>query len=159
MSFETAVNTTLQYEGGYVNDPNDPGGETNFGISKKAYPNLDIKNLTIDDAKAIYKRDYWDKLNLDTLPEGITSCVFDSAVNQGIKAASILLQRAAGVKDDGVIGSMTLAAVKAKDPAHLIRDFTVQRILMYSTLSGWQYYSKNWTQRSIDVALTARSFL
>ena len=159
MSFETAVNTTLQYEGGYVNDPNDPGGETNFGISKKAYPNLDIKNLIIDDAKAIYKRDYWYKLNLDTLPEGISSCVFDSAVNQGTKAASVLLQRAAGVKDDGVIGPMTLAAVKSKDPMHLIRDFTVQRILMYSKLPIWSIYSKNWTQRSIDVALTARSFL
>jgi lysozyme family protein len=159
MSFETAVNATLQYEGGYVNDPNDPGGETNFGISKKAYPNLDIKALTIDDAKTIYKRDYWDKLNLDSIPEGISSCVFDSTVNQGTKEATILLQRAAGVKDDGVIGPMTLAAVKSKDPVHLIRDFTVQRILMYSTLPEWQYYSKNWTQRSIDVALTARSFL
>ena len=159
MSFETAVNTTLQYEGGYVNDPNDPGGETNFGISKKAYPNLDIKNLTVDDAKAIYKRDYWDKLNLDALPDGISSCVFDSAVNQGPKEAIILLQRAAGVNADGILGPMSLAAVKAKDPIHLIRDFTVQRILMYSSLSIWNNYSKNWTQRSIDVALSARSFL
>lgn len=74
----------LQREGGYVSDPADTGGETNFGISKRAYPNLDIPNLTPEQAAAIYKRDYWDAINADQLPANIRELAFDAAVNQGV---------------------------------------------------------------------------
>ena len=92
--FDTAMTAVLGYEGGYVNDPNDPGGETNWGISKRAYPNLDVKNLTRDGAIQIYRRDYWDALGCDRFPSVIAIALFDAAVNQGPVAAVRILQRA-----------------------------------------------------------------
>ena len=87
--FEQCVKFVLDHEGGYVNHPDDPGGETNFGISKRAYPDLDIKNLTIEEAKEIYKRDYWDKIPLthsgDYYSLGSAMIMFDTAVNMGIE--------------------------------------------------------------------------
>lgn len=80
----TAIQNVLKREGGYVNDPADKGGETKFGISKQSYPNLDIKNLTESQAAAIYKRDYWDKINADQLPANIREMAFDAAVNHGV---------------------------------------------------------------------------
>ena len=90
-SFDRAVTFVLLMEGGYVNDPDDPGGETNHGISKRSYPNLDIRSLTIDDAKTIYKRDYWDKCSCDNLNYGMDVCVFDTAVNMGVNTAIALM--------------------------------------------------------------------
>ena len=83
MSFEKAVEFALSFEGGYSNDPVDPGGETNYGISKRAYPTLDIKNLTREDAVAIYRRDYWDACGCDSMAGPLATCVFDTAVNCG----------------------------------------------------------------------------
>jgi lysozyme family protein len=92
-SFDKAIEFVLKREGLYSNDSSDLGGETNFGISKKAYPNLDIKNLTIDDAKEIYRRDYWNDLNCDLLPEKLDIVVFDCGVNQGTGKATELLYK------------------------------------------------------------------
>jgi lysozyme family protein len=90
--FERAVSFTLSVEGGYVNDKNDPGKETKFGISKKSYPNLDIKNLTIEQAKEIYKRDYWDKAHCDDFMFPWNIIMFDSAVHHGVGRAKILIK-------------------------------------------------------------------
>lgn len=92
-SFDKAIDFVLIREGGYTNESFDLGGETNFGISKRAYPDLDIKNLTVDNAKAIYKRDYWNALNCDLLPEKLDIVVFDCGVNQGINKANELLYK------------------------------------------------------------------
>lgn len=81
--FLQAFALVIGEEGGYVDDPNDPGGETKFGISKRAYPNLDIAQLTLEEAQALYQRDYWDKLNLDALSWEMSLILFDAAVNQG----------------------------------------------------------------------------
>ena len=81
---QDAISRVIQREGGYVNDPDDIGGETNFGISKRAYPKLDIANLTEAEAARIYKRDYWDRINADKLPANIREMAFDAAVNQGV---------------------------------------------------------------------------
>jgi lysozyme family protein len=86
-SFDKAVGFVLSHEGGYSNDPKDPGGETNHGISKRAYPKLDIKNLTREDAIEIYRREYWDKINGDELPSGLDLICFDTAVNAGVSRA------------------------------------------------------------------------
>lgn len=91
-TFEESVKHVLSHEGGYVNDPDDPGGETKYGISKRAYPNLDIANLTREDAKAIYKRDYWDAIGADNLPASVRYAAFDTAVNMGVGAAKKLLR-------------------------------------------------------------------
>ena len=83
--FNQIIDKVLKHEGGYVNDPNDPGGETNYGISKRAYPNVDIKNLTIDGAKEIYKKDYWDKTKVESVPERLRYIYFDMCVNMGMR--------------------------------------------------------------------------
>src|SRR5581483_11873606 len=102
--FQAAVDFVLAAEGGIVDDPSDPGGLTRFGISQRAYPNLDIRRLTLADAKALYRKDYWDACSCDKLPPGIAFVVFDAAVNQGVSASIRMLQRAVSVKEDGVIG-------------------------------------------------------
>ena len=94
MSFDKAFQITVGVEGGYVNDPADPGGETRYGISKRAHPDVDIKSLTLDQAKDIYRRDYWQPASCDRMPERIGHLVFDCAVHHGVKTAIKLLQRA-----------------------------------------------------------------
>jgi lysozyme family protein len=99
MSFEKAIEFTLKWEGGYSNDPTDSGGETKYGISKRAHPNLDIANLTLEDAKDIYKKEYWDISGCDNLPEPFDMVVFDAAVNMGIGRSKTLLTAAKGWQD------------------------------------------------------------
>lgn len=85
--FDSCIDFVLAAEGGYVNDKYDAGGETKFGISKKSYPDVDIRNLTLEDAKAIYKKDYWDKCGCGEMPEPLDIVVFDTAVNMGVGRA------------------------------------------------------------------------
>src|SRR5688500_3822527 len=107
MNFDTAFDRLIGHEGGYVNDPQDPGGETNWGISKRSYPNVDIKALTRDGAKAIYLADFWNPL-ADADP-AIKFQVFDFAVNGGLPVAIRKLQAAIGVADDGHWGPQSMA--------------------------------------------------
>jgi len=86
-NFDRAFQLVIGAEGGYVNDPSDAGGETKYGISKRAYPDTDIKSLTLDDAKEIYKQDYWNAVQGDDLPDRLDIVMFDCAVNQGVGAA------------------------------------------------------------------------
>lgn len=112
--FKKAMAVVLKHEGGYVNNPLDTGGETKYGISKRAYPHLDIKNLTIDEAMAIYHGDYWKPVQGDLIVGNeLAIQVFDMAVNAGIGAAAKILQTIVGVTADGVIGPVTLRAVDA----------------------------------------------
>jgi lysozyme family protein len=98
-------------EGGYVNDPKDPGGETNFGISKRSYPGLDIKALTWAKACEIYRKDFWEKYRFPALTDqGLAENVLDHAINAGPGRAIKLLQKACGVAEDGKIGPATIAA-------------------------------------------------
>lgn len=145
MNFDKAFEIVIGHEGGYVNDPRDPGGETKYGISKKAYPYADIKNLTIDQAKEIYKRDYWDRLEADRLPDSVRLMVFDCGVNCGLTASKKILQRAAGTKDDGIIGPKTMMAVQyTPDIDQQFAGFWLQ---YYTDLPGWPTYGKGWTRR------------
>lgn len=126
--FLTAVERVLQDEGGYVNDPYDAGGETKFGISRRQYPNLDIKALTRDDAIAIYFRDYWQRNHLDELPAAIAGKVLNLAVLMGGKGAIMCLQRACRacgqpLADDGVVGQMTL------DVAHTLAAHNLDALM------------------------------
>lgn len=96
-NFRKALQFTLKWEGGYVNDPDDPGGETKWGISKRAYPNLDIKNLTPEAAASIYAKDYWDRCSCDSLSYPLCVAVFDSAVQHGCGRAISWLKGATDV--------------------------------------------------------------
>ena len=114
--FDDIIEVVLKHEGGYVNDPDDPGGETNFGIAKRSHPNVDIKNLTKDGAKEIYKEHYWDGNKVESLPENLRHIAFDMYVNQGKSRGVKILQQAAnakgaGLKVDGGLGPMTLKAI------------------------------------------------
>ena len=145
MNFDKAFEIIIGHEGGYVNDPRDPGGETKYGISKRAYPNEDIKNLTLDRAKFLYKRDYWDVVEAESIPGAARLMVFDCAVNTGVGMAKKLLQRAVGTKDDGIIGPKTRAAISnTPDLAMKFAGFWLQ---YYTDLPGWPTYGKGWTRR------------
>lgn len=153
MDFDKAFEAIMEWEGGYVFDSNDPGGETKFGICKRSYPNLDIKNLTKQQAKEIYKMDYWDAVSADKLPDSIKLMVFDCAVNQGCPFAKITLQKALGVTRDGIIGPKTLAAFEDVSEYMLIKKITAYRLERYMALKHWSYYSKGWMKRLFDIVL------
>lgn len=152
--FEFAVNLALAYEGGLVSNKYDPGGLTNYGISQRAYPDLDITSLTEEQAKAIYKKDYWDKIRGDMLPPGIATLVFDAAVNQGISRATKMMQKAIGVDADGIVGPRTMAALSKTSLMEFAVQFGTQRALHYASLPTFPIFGKGWMRRVFDV--TAR---
>ena len=145
--FDDCFDKLISHEGGYVNNPSDPGGETRYGISKRAYPNLDIKRLTLVDARTLYKRDSWDRARCDQLPRGVAFDVFDTAVNSGIGQAIRLLQRAAGVADDGAVGPMTMAAVLRLDPEVVQARFNGHRLEFMTKLSTFDVFGRGWARR------------
>lgn len=149
--FDTAVTAVLSYEGGYANDPNDPGGETNWGISKRAYPNLDIRSLTRDDAIRIYRRDYWNVAKCDQFPAPIAIALFDAAVNQGPSAAVRLLQRALGVTVDGIVGPQTVNAARTMNVQAALASFLANRAVEYAGLSTFPEYGRGWMRRLFAV--------
>lgn len=153
--FEQAVALILKHEGGYVHDKNDPGGETNYGISKRAYPNEDIKALTPDRARALYRRDYWDAIRGPELPFPVALVVFDMAVNAGVAAAVKLLQRSVGATVDGKMGPQTIAKTTAKRPHDVALGVSRRRITYYASLDGWRFYADNWTKRTLETLVVA----
>jgi lysozyme family protein len=148
--FDSCFEKVVAHEGGYVNDPRDPGGETNWGISKRSYPSVDIKALTVDEAKAIYQRDYWERAQCSKLPPNIAYLVFDAAVNSGIGQSIRFLQRAIGVADDGAMGPLSLAAVGRMDAESVAARFLGQRLDFMTRLSTWETYGKGWSRRIAD---------
>lgn len=150
MNFDDAFLRLIGHEGGYVNDSRDPGGETKYGISKRAYPGEDIAGLTLDRAKAIYLRDYWGPAGCDGVPHGIRFDLFDMAVNSGVKPAVRTLQRAAGLKDrevDGVLGPRTLQAVQVMPDSRLVARFNGARLAFMADLSNWPAFGRGWAKR------------
>ena len=125
MKFEDIINDVIEKEGGYVNDPKDPGGETKYGISKRAFPRVDIKSLTKEDAKKIYKDNYWIPSKAESIPENLRHIYFDMCVNFGMRGAGRVLQRACNGKNknkieiDGRVGKKTIEACKNLEPDRL----------------------------------------
>lgn len=155
MSFDKAFALTVGVEGGYVNDPADPGGETRYGISKRAHPDVDIKALTLDQARDIYRRDYWQSASCDSMPERIGHLVFDCAVHHGVKTAIKLLQRALKVADDGEFGPITRGTLTARDTNETADLLMAQRMLYLMTCSAWPTYKLGWAKRCFSVARAA----
>lgn len=153
MDFEEAVDHILKFEGGYVNDSRDGGGETKYGISKRAYPSLDIKNLTIKDAKIIYKHHYWNNMKCDNLPPRVRLMIFDCAVNQGVLFASRTAQKVAGVKADGIVGLVTIAAISNMDESRFLYDYFQLRLHRYQNTKHFDYFGPGWLNRMKEVAL------
>lgn len=158
-AWEKAIRFTLSHEGGYVHDLDDPGGETKYGISKRYHPNVDIKALTVDQAKEIYKREYWDAIGLDALPEIISVAVFDTAVNIGTLRAVNMLQESCNsylvhkLKVDGILGPNTKEAVSSINPFMLTTSYLLNRQQYYrlkvSQNATKQKFFKGWTNRTL----------
>lgn len=146
--FERAVRKVINLEGGLSLDPDDRGnwtggqkgvGElrgTKFGISAMSHPNLDIASLTVDDAIGIYRRDYWDALDADSLPPALAVVAFDAAVNSGVGTAKRLLAESNGS----------------------LLDFIGLRFLHYTDLNQWQLYGRGWTRRFAEIVRLASTF-
>ncbi len=133
MNVRDIIRKTVGVEGGYVNDPVDPGGETKFGISARTYPTVDIKNLTLDQAIEIYERDFWNRLKLSQFnSRRIAWKVFDIEVNTG--RGDELLQTALGLKADGQVGEKTLAAVNAADVETLMDELIELQAKRYCSI-------------------------
>ena len=162
ITFDEAFKRLIGHEGGYSTDRRDPGNwtggrvgvgtlkGTKFGLAANTYPNLDIKNLTLAQAKAIYKKDWWDKLGADGMHSAIVFQLWDFAINAGKSRAIKELQQAVGVPADGIIGPQTLAAVNAHDLNDVILSLTAERLKFYTSLSTFKTYGKGWTNRVAD---------
>ena len=151
--FDKAIQIVLQAEGNYSNNPADPGGETKYGISKRSYPNEDIKNLTLDRAKDIYYNDFWLPLQAYEFPEPVAILMFDMAVNMGKSAAVRCLQRAVKVEVDGIMGPVTRKALKENYGRDLVGEITVQRVMFYTNLETFGSFGLGWVRRSIRTVM------
>jgi lysozyme family protein len=155
MNFDQAFATLLKHEGGFSDHPADPGGKTRFGITeavaREAGYRGDMRELPVDLAKRIYKDRYWDAVRAEELPAEVRYAVFDAAVNSGPRQAIRWLQRAVGVRDDGVIGPITLSAVRAADPQALLRRMLSARLRFMTDLPTWPTFGRGWARRIADL--------
>ena len=155
-NFDEIIEQVLEHEGGYVNDPKDLGGETKYGITKRFYPDIDIKNLTIEQATEIYKKDYWDKNKVESLPQNLWHIYFDMCVNMGKRTAVKVLQRAANNKGrdievDGGLGPMTIGALKGVE-LDRVRAFRVKYYVDLITARPEQEkFYLGWFRRATEV--------
>ena len=156
-SFNDIIEEVLKHEGGYVNDPHDAGGETNFGIAKRWYPDVDIKNLTKEKAKKIYHQDYWRPARCDEMPSHLRHIYFDMCVNFGRRGAVKVLQQAANSKSrnkisvDGGIGPNTINAIQ-KISVDVVRAY---RVLRFANIvidkPNQEKFWLGWFRRAIEV--------
>lgn len=150
MTFDEAVQRVIAVEGGYVNDPRDPGGETKYGISRRAYPGEDIAALSVERAKELYRRDYWGPAGCDAVPEALRFHLFDMAVHSGARAAIRALQAACGASVDGVLGPRTLLALSSCEPLRLVARLCGQRLALMTRAAGWDAFGRGWARRLAD---------
>jgi lysozyme family protein len=147
LSWDDVFNRLIGHEGGYRNDPQDPGGETNWGISKRAYPNLVISKLTRENAKNIYYWDFWVIIDAKDLPESVAFQLFDFAVNSGIQTAIRYFQRALGVADDGHWGPISQGAASRATETDMIMRINAERLEFMTRLKNWDHNSRGWARR------------
>lgn len=154
MNFIDSLKEVLKHEGGYVDHPKDPGGETNFGITVRVARENgylgDMRTIPMNMVESIYKRQYWDKVKADEMPESVRYPLFDYAVNSGPGAAARALQRVLSVTDDGVIGPMTLEAAN-KYNGHLGAALTGYRLEFMTDLRTWDTFGKGWSRRLASI--------
>ena len=162
-NYEKCLETILHHEGGYVNHPDDPGGETNLGVTKRVYEEWggtkDMKDLTVEDVAPIYKKNYWDRVKGDELPSGLDLCVFDFGVNAGTGRAAKYLQNMVGATADGAIGPATLrtvyAYVQIEGLEHAIGEYQHNRQGYYEGLKHFATFGRGWTRRVSETTALA----
>lgn len=166
-AFAAALEHVLSHEGGYVDHPRDPGGATNFGITLatlsrfrgRPVTKAEVRALTLDEAKQIYRRNYWDACRCGDLPPQLAFMVFDCAVNQGPARAITFLQAAVGTTQDGVMGPKTKAAAWATVPKGnaAICEYAAQRMKHYGSLSTFSTFGLGWSRRLMTTLAGALS--
>jgi len=147
VNFDQAFERLIGHEGGYVSHPQDPGGETKFGISKRSYPAEDIPGMTLERAKAIYLRDFWDASGCNYIPDTTRFDLFDMAVNSGVQSAIMTMQRAIGATPDGIIGPKTLMLLDNTDSLRFRMRFNGYRLQFMSSLPTWPSFGRGWANR------------
>lgn len=166
-NFDKALALVLKSEGGYVNHPSDPGGETMLGVTKRVWEQYigrackpgEMRTLTPEMVGPLYRKNYWDAVAADGLPSGVDYAAFDFAVNAGPQQAKKTLQRALGVNPDGAIGPMTLAAIKEADGPTLLRAFSAEKEKFYRGLSTFGTFGKGWMNRIAHVESDAKTMI
>ena len=153
MNFDEAFDTLLGHEGGYSNHPSDPGGETMWGITRKVaiqegYQG-DMHVLPREFAKDVYRRRYWDAVMAERLPESLRYTVFDAAVNSGPHQAIRWLQRALDVGEDGVMGPLTLHALRDASGLKMAVLFNAERLDFLTSLPTWGSFGRGWARRIV----------
>lgn len=169
--FKSSLTIILEHEGGFVNHPKDPGGMTNRGITKKVYERylgrevreFEMRVLSPLDVTPIYKIRYWDRVNADSLPDGLDLCVFDFGVNAGPSRSVKMLQSMIGIKADGSIGEDTLVKLDEYIETHGIEytiiNFQATRQEYYQSLSHFDTFGKGWTNRNLQTLKLALNML
>ena len=160
-NFDKCLEMLLHHEGGYVWHEEDPGGETNLGVTKKVYQDWggtkDMIDLTVEDVAPIYKKNYWDRCKCDELSSGLDWAVFDWAVNSGTRRVSKALQKACGAERDGVIGNKTLSLANGQDVKYMIEEISVIRQSFYESLRTFKTFGRGWTRRNKETTEQALS--
>ncbi len=153
-NFEKSLAYVLEHEGGYVNHPRDPGGATNRGVTQAVYDayrktrgrgQQSVKFISTYEVRAIYKFQYWDRVQGDHLPLGVDYAVFDFAVNSGVSRASKFLQAVLGVAQDGQIGALTIASIGS--PTTTINALCDRRMGFLRSLANWLHFGRGWKKR------------
>ncbi len=167
-NFQTALRHVLEFEGGYVDHPNDPGGATNMGITRATLARYrgrpvskgEVRGLNRDTASGIYRQFYWDALVCDEMPGGIDLAVFDGAVNHGPARSARFLQTALKVSADGIVGPVTLNAVASAPPRELLIEFMALRMRAYGRLSRlFRTFGLGWSRRLMAVHSAAHALI
>ena len=164
-NWDKSFEMVLVHEGGYVNDPRDPGGRTNLGVTQRAWEaylnrsvtEAEMRGLTPAAVKPFYKAMYWDKIKGDQLPAGVDYAAYDLAVNSGTGRAAKYLQDIAGVLADGVIGPKSLEAIKACDPEQTVQALCDMRLDFLKRLPTFDTFGKGWSRRVAEVKDKASS--
>ena len=157
-NFITCAGVTLRMEGGLVNNPADPGGLTNFGIAAADHPGVDIADLA-PLAALPYYQPYWAAINGDSLPLGVDLALFDFSFNAGAELAAKRLQSVVGVRQDGDIGPITLAALAKATKSALIMNLTYLRIAYYETLANYPTFGAGWIKRAERIQTMALAMI
>jgi len=158
-NWDKCFDLVIVNEGGYVDNSSDPGGATNWGCTKAVWEQYvghevtkdDIKNLTKEDVKPLYKKRYWDAIHGDSIPSGLDYCIFDASINSGVGRASKWIQEIVGVPADGAIGNNTVAAIVQINIVTAINEFSDKRQGFLESLKTFPVFGKGWTKRVQEV--------
>ena len=166
-NWPASIELVLKSEGGFSNNPHDPGGMTNLGVTKKAWEayvqqqvdEAEMRGLTPEIVAPFYKTRYWDACKCDQLPLGIDYAVFDFAVNAGVNRASKTMQTALGTAADGIVGPATIGVAINADPDHFLEKFSAAKEQFYRNLPTFEHFGKGWLRRVSEVKQTAEGMI